>query len=130
MPCGMQLYIVGFFDFNGLAVELWLYSFWVEAILKMFTIGNFWVLKERTRMPGYNTSFDLTVEDMELIETALRDTKRSLSSELMDQADDPMRPCEDTRDLDASVKQINDLLGRLHNQKVFFRPRTGAYVGG
>ncbi len=28
------------------------------------------------------------------------------------------------------MKQINDLLGRLHNQKNFFRPKSGAYIGG
>jgi len=81
-------------------------------------------------MPKYNKTFELTVEDMELIETALRDTKRSLSTDLVEQADDPLRPCEDTRTLDASMKRINDLLGRLHNQKEFYRPKSGAYIGG
>ena len=38
-------------------------------------------------MPGYNRTFDLSVEDIELIETALRDSKQSLSNELIDQAD-------------------------------------------
>ena len=81
-------------------------------------------------MPRYNTKFDLTVEDMDLIEAALRDSKRSLSTSLMDRADDPLRPCEQTRDLDMSMKRITDLLGRLHNQKEFYRPRGGAYIGG
>ncbi|WP_299788791.1 hypothetical protein [uncultured Marivita sp.] len=81
-------------------------------------------------MPGYNTKFDLTVEDMELIEDALRTTKRSLNSAVIEQAADPLRPCENTRDVDASMKRINDLLGRLHNQKNFYRPKGGAYIGG
>ncbi len=81
-------------------------------------------------MPGYNTSFELTVEDMELIEDALRSTKQSLNTAVMDQDADPIRPDESTRELDASMKQINDLLGRLHNQKNFYRPKTGAYIGG
>lgn len=81
-------------------------------------------------MPGYNTKFDLTVEDMELIEDALRTTKRSLNSAVIEQAADPLRPCENTRDVDASMKRINDLLGRLHNQKKFYRPKSGAYIGG
>lgn len=81
-------------------------------------------------MPKYNKTFELSVEDMDLIENALRDSKRSLSSELIDQADDPLRPCANTRGLDASMKQINDLLGRLHNQKNFYRPNSGAYIGG
>ena len=81
-------------------------------------------------MPGYNTSFELTVEDMELIEDALRSTKQSLNTAVIDQDSDPIRPDETTRELDASMKQISDLLGRLHNQKNFYRPKTGAYIGG
>lgn len=81
-------------------------------------------------MPGYNTKFDLTVEDMELIETALRTTKRSLNTAVIAQDADPLQPCENTRDVDVSMKRINDLLGRLHNQKNFYRPKTGAYIGG
>ena len=81
-------------------------------------------------MPGYNTKFELTVEDMELIEDALRNTKRSLNSAVLQRDADPLRPCEDTRNVDVSMKRINDLLGRLHNQKNFYRPKTGAYIGG
>ncbi|OSQ47851.1 hypothetical protein [Marivita geojedonensis] len=81
-------------------------------------------------MPGYNKTFELSVEDMELIEDALRTTKRSLNSTVLSQDADPLRPCENTRAVDASMKRINDLLGRLHNQKNFYRPKTGAYIGG
>ena len=59
-------------------------------------------------MPGYNSKFELSVEDMDLIEAAQR---------LIGEADETLR-------------QIHDLLGRLHNQKVFYRPRRGAYIGG
>ncbi len=81
-------------------------------------------------MPGYNKTFELSVEDMELIEDALRTTKRSLNSTVLSRDADPLRPCDDTRAVDASMKRINDLLGRLHNQKNFFRPKSGAYIGG
>ena len=62
-------------------------------------------------MGKYNRTFDLSVEDMDLIETALRTA---------------------VRDDEAGVdpKDANDLLGRLHNQKVFFRPKKGVYVSG
>ncbi|SMX23773.1 hypothetical protein [Boseongicola aestuarii] len=59
-------------------------------------------------MPKPNTKFELDVEDLDLIETALHKAKR---------------------DQDIDKRRIHDLLGRLHNQKVFFRPR-GTYVGG
>ena len=59
-------------------------------------------------MPKPNTKFDLSLEDMELIETALQKT----------QANGQVDP-----------HRVNELLGRLHNQKVFYRPQ-GAYVSG
>ncbi|MFP7673682.1 hypothetical protein ACG74X_10045 [Marivita sp. S0852] len=81
-------------------------------------------------MASYNKTFELTIEDIDLIETALRDTKRSLGTHLIETAEDPLRPCEDTRGVDMSMKRINELLGRIHNQKKFYRPKTGAYIGG
>ena len=62
------------------------------------------------RMPAYNTMFKLSIKDMALIETALRSAQASKTA----------------RD----ARSINDLLGRLHNQKIFFRPREGTYVSG
>ncbi|MEM6309897.1 MAG: hypothetical protein AAF754_07590 [Pseudomonadota bacterium] len=74
-------------------------------------------------MPTPNTTFELTVDDMEMIEDALRSQKKSLSSEIVS-----------AKAVDSDVKKalhgIQDLLGRLHNQKEFYRPRQGAYVGG
>jgi len=68
-------------------------------------------------MPRYNTKFDLSLEDMNLIETALRTAARIAA-----RADD------DAAGVDP--REANELLGRLHNQKVFFRPRDGVYVSG
>ncbi|MEO0357106.1 MAG: hypothetical protein AAF386_02210 [Pseudomonadota bacterium] len=67
-------------------------------------------------MPSPNTQFELSVEDLDLIETALRDKKTEASLKSAGE-------CDETRDL-------HELLGRLHNQKEFYRPKTGAYVGG
>lgn len=74
-------------------------------------------------MPRPNTKFELSVEDLELIEAALRDSKASLVSKVanIDQA------CPDAS---VQVRDIHELLGRLHNQKEFYRPKTGVYVGG
>lgn len=58
-----------------------------------------------------NKKFELDVADLDLIEDALRATKH--------QTDD-----------DRKTRAIHDLLGRLHNQKVFYRPSQGSYVGG
>jgi hypothetical protein len=59
-------------------------------------------------VPKPNTMFELSVDDMEMIESAL------LKSRSKDHFD---------------VRKIHDLLGRLHNQKNFYRP-NGAYLSG
>ncbi|MDW3119123.1 hypothetical protein [Roseovarius pacificus] len=78
-------------------------------------------------MPRYNENFELSVEDLDLIETALRQSKRDLAGKLVetDEADN-----EEIQQIDQSVRRIHDLLGRLHNQKVFYRPQQQPYIGG
>lgn len=74
-------------------------------------------------MPKPNTQFELSVQDMELIEDALRTRKQSLSQRLTS-----------TKTSDADLKEtlhsVHELLGRLHNQKEFYRPSKTAYVSG
>lgn len=74
-------------------------------------------------MPRPNTKFDLSVEDLELIEAALRDTKASLVGKVAN----INQSCPEASE---QVRGIHELLGRLHNQKEFYRPKTGVYVGG
>jgi len=74
-------------------------------------------------MPSYNTQFDLSVEDMDVIEQALREAKTKLSIASIDAAPDAAPKVQQAR-------KIRDLLGRLHNQKVFYRPKSGAYISG
>jgi hypothetical protein len=59
----------------------------------------------------YNRTFDLSVEDMDLIESALRTAAREPEAGVC-------------------AREANDLLGRLHNQKVFYRPKSEGYVSG
>ncbi|WP_113912269.1 hypothetical protein [Roseovarius dicentrarchi] len=73
-------------------------------------------------MPEYNPNIELTVADMELIEDALRQSKRRLSM--------PDGPEEDAPIAGRTIREIDELLGRLHNQKVFFRPSKTPYVSG
>ncbi len=75
-------------------------------------------------MPQYNEMFALSVDDMDLIETALRRTQHALSQEQLVQSD------EGKGDHVETIRQIRELLGRLHNQKIFYRPKDGVYVGG
>ena len=70
-------------------------------------------------MPKYNKTFELSVEDLDLIEDALRASKNAAIND-----DLASRAAND------NVRQIHDLLGRLHNQKTFYRPAKGQYVSG
>ena len=66
-------------------------------------------IKKEAEMPKYNTTFELSLQDMDLIEEAL--TKVAANEN------------------DVCPSSVQDLLGRLHNQKVFYRPK-GVYVSG
>ena len=68
-------------------------------------------------MPQYNDMFELSIEDMELIEQALRQAMASYSIEGDETNED-------------TIRRMHDLLGKLHDQKIFYRPKTGSYVGG
>ncbi len=68
-------------------------------------------------MPQYNDMFELSIEDMELIEQALRQAMASYSVEANETNED-------------TIRRMHDLLGKLHDQKIFYRPKTGSYIGG
>jgi len=57
-----------------------------------------------------NTQFKLSVEDIDIIEKALRDYMRNVK--------------------DTDQREIQKVLGKIHNQKNWYRPKTNTYVGG
>lgn len=71
-------------------------------------------------MPAYNDKFELDLGEMDLIEDALRQQVKALSLSRGDAAD---------IDQERKLRAMKTLLGRLHNQKVFYRPKQG-YIGG
>ncbi|APG47348.1 hypothetical protein [Phaeobacter porticola] len=75
-------------------------------------------------MPNFNDMFELTVADVDLIETALQRTQEALADETQLTQGIAGHSREDT------LRQIHDLLGRLHNQKIFYKPKDGIYVSG
>ncbi len=85
-------------------------------------------------MTRYNPSFELTVADVDLIETALHQTKDVLSKRHLSR--EHLASLEGAgnngkaQDLSETMQKIHDLLGKLHNQKVFFRPQNEVYLGG
>ena len=70
-------------------------------------------------MPKYNTKFELNIQELDLIEAALRRSKLAQA-----------QSNQTSGDIEEEARQIHDLLGKLHNQKTFFRPSKGIYVGG
>ena len=63
-----------------------------------------------------NTKFELSVKDVRLIEEALREKMNS------DGNDPEIKQSE--------KKQITELLGKIHNQKNWYRRSNGVYVSG
>ena len=69
-----------------------------------------------------NTSFTLSVRDIEIIEQALRakSGRRGIAIASGDASEK----------LKEEMDEIQDLLGRLHHQKHWYRPKGEIYVGG
>ena len=78
--------------------------------MELRTIRSLPRYEKEQKMAKPNENFKLSVQDVELIEQALR---LRLSIADMDEK-----------------REINELLGRLHNQKQFYRPSKLIYVSG
>ncbi len=69
-----------------------------------------------------NTQFELSINDIEIIENALRAKAGRRGIKIL-------TGDEDVKRLKKEVDAIQNLLGRLHHQKVWYRPNK-SYVGG
>ena len=85
-------------------------------------------------MAKANTSFDLDVRDVELIENALNSVITKRSSTIINSASNSdTEPTEENCpvEIKSQISELRDLLGKLHNQKVWYRPKNRfAYIGG
>ena len=80
-----------------------------------------------------NENFKLSVDDIELIEHALQKELNRLSTQRITHIQSTIKPeheLDSVKKIDAEVKRIRDLLGRLYHQKNFYRPKDKIYVGG
>ena len=69
----------------------------------------------------YNEDFKLNPKDIEFIEEGLRALLHNLSHEAMSLADSTDGVSQEmARTIDTKGKQINLLLGKLHDKKVFY----------
>ena len=85
-------------------------------------------------MAKANTSFDLDVRDVELIENALNSVITKRSSTIINSASNSdTEPTEENCpvEIKGQISELRDLLGKLYNQKVWYRPKNRvAYIGG
>ena len=79
-----------------------------------------------------NTKFELSVRDIDMIEHALRDRQRKVSSYRLELAQIEIKSKEELGKAelaDQELHEISDLLARLHDQKIWYRPKK-VYISG
>ncbi|WP_370401020.1 hypothetical protein [Sulfitobacter sp. JB4-11] len=81
-------------------------------------------------MPSFNRRFDLSIADVDLIEEALRARGRELCRMRRALSDDTPADLESIRVVEQDQRTGEELLGRLHDQKIFYRPKKNTYVSG
>ena len=85
-------------------------------------------------MAKANTNFDLDVRDVELIENALNSIITKQSSTIINSASNSnTQPTSENcpAEINNQIAELRDLLGKLHNQKIWYRPKSQlAYIGG
>ena len=73
----------------------------------------------------YANSFKVNPQEMEVIENALN---RTLSLCLNELHTLPQGAKAET--LRSNIREVNELLGSLHNQKNWYRPKSPVYISG
>lgn len=83
-------------------------------------------------MPNtYNNSFSFNPKDIELIEQGLRMLSKHYNL-LADLKSGASPGSESVKKKDYKLKQINEVLGKIHNQKIFYsqtHPHKGVPLG-
>ena len=70
-----------------------------------------------------NKNFEFDMRDIDTIEMALRRKVAVLSQKLMDGVGE-------SEDLRAEIKEMSELLARIHHQKNWHRPKEEIYISG
>lgn len=75
-------------------------------------------------MPKYRTHFELGIEELKLIEHSLSARVGQLSQDALDFGDQALKlkDCETVEQKVKELKEIRELLGRLHEQKIWYEP--------
>lgn len=73
----------------------------------------------------YRKHFDINPDELEIIESALRERAGVLSLKLLDTkgADTCSETAKGIEKLNTEMTEIQMLLGKLHNQKIWYAPK-------
>lgn len=71
-------------------------------------------------MPKYNTQFELGLSDIDRIEVSLTKRVGELTRKMLVTDQSPVET--DSAQLHDEIKELRQLLGKLHEQKVWFEP--------
>ena len=107
----------------------------VEHEDPFYQVGKLFVFKMTCELFEYSQEdFDTGIGDIDLIEDAINSVIARRSSTMSLLAEDTSENTTDIcayREIRQEVAELRDLLGRLHNQKNWYRPQTeSVYVSG
>ena len=112
-------------------ILLYLLTFYRRALYFTSWISIFWKV---TRMSKPNTVFNLGLRDIDLIEEAVNSVIARRSATMNMLVESTIKNTNDMpvyQEIRKEVAELRDLLGRLHNQKTWYRPTdTAVYVSG
>ena len=76
-------------------------------------------------MSSYSTEFQLNIEELKTIEDSMIYRLKRLTTRRLTVKKDSSK-----EKIDVEVKHIQELLGKIHNQKEWWRPKNKVYISG
>ena len=76
-------------------------------------------------MSSYNTEFQLNIEELKTIEDSMLYRLKRLTTRRLTVKKDSSK-----EKIDIDVKHIQQLMGKIHNQKEWWRPKNKVYISG
>ena len=80
---------------------------------------------KKGKLMKYASSFKVNLQEMSVIETALNQTLSASLDELH-----TLPHGDKAEKLKSNIREVNELLGSLHNQMNWFRPKSSVYISG
>lgn len=80
-----------------------------------------------------NENFKLSVNDISIIEAALNYQLSRLTERRLTHVESTILPENElpiVKEIDFQISDIHNLLGRMHNQKNWYRPKKEVYISG